>query len=85
MTLCGVTEVQTCSKVDIAGYLFTPLQDRREIGNAQTQRTHIGVIRYRIFVAELLVYWRVECWRDDYSFRLNANVRREYVSLQRFL
>ena len=43
-----MTEAHTCGKIDVAGYLLTPLQDGREISNAQTQRAHFGVVRHRI-------------------------------------
>ena len=79
------TETPTCSKVDVAGYLLTPLQDRREIGDAQTQWTHLGVIRHRICTVELLIYWRLYRRRDNDGFRLNTHIGRKYVSLQGLL
>jgi len=36
-----MAEAPTRSEIDIAGYLLAPLQDRREISDAQTQRAHL--------------------------------------------
>ena len=81
----SATEAPTRSEVDIAGYLLAPFQDRREIGDAQTQWTHLGVIRNRICAAKLLVHLRLHPRRDDDSFRLNTHIGRKYVSLQGLL
>ena len=80
-----MTETPTCGEINVAGYLLAPLQDRREIGNAQTQWAHLRVIRHRVRVPELLVHRRLHPRRYDDSFRLNAHVGREYMSFQRFL
>lgn len=81
----GVTEAPTCSEIDIAGYLLAPFQDRGEIGDTQTQWAHLGVIRHRIYTAELLILQWLHRWRDDNSFRLNAHIGRKYVSFQGLL
>ena len=75
------TEALTCSEVDVTGYLLAPLQDRREVGDAQTQWTHLGLIRRRICTTEFLIRQRLYRWRDDNGFRLNTHIGRKYVSL----
>lgn len=81
----GVTESPTCSEVDVAGYLLAPLQDRREIGNAQTQWARLGVIRHCICATKLLVRRRLYRWGDDDGFRLNTHIGRKYLSFHRLL
>lgn len=80
-----VSEVPTCGKIYVAGYLLAPLQDRREIGDAQTQWAHLGVTRHRICTAELVILRRLYRWRDDDGFRLNTHIGRKYVSFQGLL
>ena len=78
-------ETPACSEIDVAGYLLAPFQDRREIGDAQTQWTHLGVIRRRICITELLIHRGLHRRRDDDSFRLNTHIGRKDVSLQGLL